>query len=245
MTHSPLPPTGSPLQDHPVTVITGASKGIGRFLVEHYLAHGHRVAGCSRQALPEEIPGYEHFSLDVADEQAVNAMMNQVRQKYGRLDHLINNAGIAATGHSLLTPAETVLRVYQTNVIGTFLFSREAAKLMKKSRSGRIVNFSSAAVPLKLAGEALYGSSKAAIVSLTEILARELAPFGITVNTVGPTPIQTDLIRAMPADKVQQVIDSQPIKRAGTFDDVANVIDFFLRPESDFITGQVIYLGGF
>ncbi len=228
-----------------VTLITGSRTGIGRFLVDHYLAQGHLVFGCSRNAFAGSLPGYEHFCLDVSDEAAVKSMMNAVRQKCGRLDNLINNAGIAATGHSLLIPAETLLRVYKTNVIGSLLFAREATKLMKKQRCGRIVNFSSSAVPLKLAGEAVYASSKAAVVTLTEILARELAPFGITVNTVGPTPVETDLIRVMPADKVQDVINLQPIKRPGTFADIANVIDFFIRPESDFITGQVIYLGGF
>lgn len=228
-----------------VTLITGTRAGIGRFLVDHYIQQGHLVFGCSRQAFPETLPGYEHFCLDVSDENAVKLMMNAVRQTCGRLDNLINNAGVAATGHFLLTPAETVMRVYKTNVLGSFLFTREAVKLMKKQQRGRIVNFSSSAVPLKLAGEAVYASSKAALVGLTEILARELAPFGITVNAVGPTPIETDLIRAMPQDKVQDVINRQPIRRRGTFADVANVLDFFLRPESDFVTGQVIYLGGF
>jgi 3-oxoacyl-[acyl-carrier protein] reductase len=233
------------LTEQAVTLITGTRTGIGRFLVDHYLGQRHRVFGCSRNAFAESPPGYEHFCLDVSDENAVKLMMNAVRQKCGRLDNLINNAGVAATAHFLLTPAETILRIYKTNVIGSFLVAREAAKLMKKQQHGRIVNFSSSAVPLKLAGEAVYASSKAALVTLTEIVARELAPFGITVNTVGPTPLQTDLIRAMPQDKVQDVIDRQPIRRPGTFADIANVIDFFLRPESDFITGQVIYLGGF
>lgn len=233
------------MSEQPVTLITGTRTGIGRYLVDHYLGKGHLVFGCSRNPLGEELPGYEHFCLDVSDESAIKNMLSAVRQKCGRLDHLINNAGIAATGHFLLTPAETLLRVYKTNVIGTFLFTREAAKLMKKSPHGRIVNFSSSAVPLKLAGESVYASSKAALVSLTEITARELAPYGITVNTVGPTPIETDLIRAMPQDKVQDVIARQPIRRLGTLADVTNVIDFFLRPESDFITGQTIYLGGF
>jgi 3-oxoacyl-[acyl-carrier protein] reductase len=233
------------LSPQPVTVITGTRTGIGRFLVDHYLSQGHLVFGCSRSAFPDTLPGYEHFCLDVSDESAVKLMMNAVRQKCGRLDNLINNAGIAATGHFLLTPAETLLRVYKTNVIGSFLFAREAAKLMKKQQRGRIVNFSSSAVPLKPTCESVYASSKAALVSLTEITARELAPMGITVNTVGPTPIETDLIRAMPQDKVQDVIARQPIRRLGTFQDVVNVIDFFLRPESDFITGQTIYLGGF
>jgi 3-oxoacyl-[acyl-carrier protein] reductase len=233
------------LTTSPVTLITGSRTGIGRFLVDHYLGQGHLVFGCSRNPFPDSLPNYEHFCLDVSDENAIKHMMASVRQKCGRLDNLINNAGIAATGHFMLTPAETLLRVYKTNVIGSFLFAREAAKLMKRGQHGRIVNFSSSAVPLKLAGESVYASSKAALVSLTEITARELAPFGITVNTIGPTPIETDLIRAMPQDKVQDVINRQPIPRLGTFQDVVNVIDFFLRSESGFVTGQVIYLGGF
>lgn len=233
------------MSSQPITIITGTRTGIGRFLVDHFLGQGHRVFGCSRNEFSGTLPGYTHFCLDVSDESAVKLMMNAVRQECGRLDNLINNAGIAATGHFLLTPAETLLRVYKTNVIGSFLFAREAAKLMKKAQHGRIINFSTSAVPLKLAGESVYASSKAALVALTEITARELASFGITVNAVGPTPIETDLIRAMPQDKVKDVIARQPIQRLGTFDDVVNVIDFFLRPESSFITGQVIYLGGF
>jgi len=227
-----------------VTLITGSRKGIGRYLLDHYTRQGHLVVGCSREPVPESIPGYQHFCLDVSDEIAVQNMMAAVRQKYGRLDHLINNAGIASVSHSLLASAETMLRLYKTNVMGSFLFCREGAKLMKKRHYGRIVNFSTVAVPLRLPGESVYASSKAAIVSLTEILARELGPLGITVNAVGPTPVHTDLIAAMPPDKVQEIIDRQSIRRPGTFGDIANVIDFFLRPESDFVTGQVLYLGG-
>lgn len=232
--------------DQPVTLITGSRKGIGRFLVEHYSSQGHVVIGCSRSAFPDSIPGYEHFRLDVSDEMAVKQMMAVVRQKHGRLDHLINNAGIASpTSHFMVTPAETAARVYFTNVMGTFLLCREGAKLMKKHQFGRIVNFSTVARPLKLAGEAIYASSKAAVESLTGILAGELGSFGITVNAVGPTPIHTDLIAAMPQDKVQDVVGRQPIPRPGTFADIANVTDFFLKPESSFVSGQIIYLGGF
>jgi 3-oxoacyl-[acyl-carrier protein] reductase len=232
------------LTEQAVTLITGSRKGIGRFLVDRYTQQGHLVVGCSRDPISESIPGYQHFCLDVSDEHAVKNMLAAVRQKYGRLDHLINNAGIASVGHSLLSSAETMMRLYQTNVMGSFLFCREGAKLMKKRQYGRIVNFSTVAVPLRLPGEAVYASSKAAVVSLTEILAKEFGPLGITVNAVGPTPVYTDLIAAMPADKVQEVIDRQSIPRPGTFSDIANVIDFFLRPESGFVTGQVLYLGG-
>ena len=134
--------------------------------------------------------------------------------------------------------------ILATNVVGTFLFCREAAKLMQPRRWGRIVNFTTVATPLKLEGEAVYAASKAAVHSLTEVLARELAPLGITVNSVGPTPIETDLIRSVPKDRMDRLIARQAIPRMGTFADVANVTDFFLRAESDFITGQNLYLGG-
>lgn len=228
----------------PITLITGARKGIGRHLAEHYVSLGHRVIGCSRQPAEFDLPNYEHVIGDVADEAAVVAICSHVRKQYGGLDHLVNNAGIASMNHSLLTPLATARRIVETNLIGTFLLSREAAKLMKGKKRGRIVNFSTVARPLKLDGEAIYASSKAAVESLTSIMARELAGYGITVNAVGPTPVDTDLTRAVPKDKMQALLDRQAIRRYGTFDDVANVVDFFLSERSGFITGQTVFLGG-
>jgi 3-oxoacyl-[acyl-carrier protein] reductase len=230
--------------DNPITLITGTRKGIGKFLAEHYVQQGHKVIGCSRQDPDWSLNGYTHYVLDIADEKAVKQLFTELRQQYGRLDHLINNAGIASMNHVLLTPGSTVQNILSTNVLGTFLCAREAAKLMKKHHYGRIVNFTTIAVPLKLAGEAAYVASKAAVLSLTEVLARELAEYGITVNAVGPVPIETDLIRAVPPDKIAKLLEKQAIHRFGTFADVANVIDFFLKTESSFITGQNLYLGG-
>ena len=228
----------------PVTFITGTRKGIGRYLAGHYAGLGHVVMGCSRSAPDWEMDGYEHFEADVADEKRVREIFSDIARKHGRLDNLINNAGIAAMNHSILTPLSTVEKILSTNVAGTFLFCREAAKLMRKNGYGRIVNFSSVAVPLKVEGEAVYAASKAAIVTLTQVLSRELGQWGITVNAVGPTPIDTDLVRHVPREKMERLLESQAIKRYGTFEDISNVIDFYLKKESAFITGQVLYLGG-
>ena len=124
------------------------------------------------------------------------------------------------------------------------MISREAAKLMMRRRFGRIVNVTSVAVPLRLEGESVYAASKSALVMYSKILAREVGPFGITVNVVGPSPIETDLIRNVPRDKIDRIVENQAIKRLGRFEDVANVVDFFVSEGSGYVTGQVVYLGG-
>ena len=225
-------------------LITGTRKGIGRYLVDYYLERGYRVVGCSRAAADFEIENYQHHELDVADEKAVAKMVRAVAKEHGGIDIALNNAGIASMNHFLLTPTRTVEQVFATNVFGTFNVCREVAKVMAKKKYGRIVNFATVAAPLKLEGEAAYAASKAAVANLTQVIAKELADFNITVNAVGPTPVATDLIRGVSDNKITDLINLQSVKRMGEYRDISNVVDFLIRPESDFVTGQVIYLGG-
>jgi 3-oxoacyl-[acyl-carrier protein] reductase len=230
--------------DRSVIVITGARKGVGRFLSEYYLLRGYVVIGCSREESDLQMRDYQHFCLDVSDEPSVKQMFHEVGRKFGRVDVLINNAGIGSMNHFLSTPLTTAQKLINTNFLGTFLFCREAAKLMMRNQSGRIVNFVTAARPLNLEGESVYAATKAAVESLTRILARELAHFKITVNAIGPTLLKTDLIRSVPQEKLDAIIARQAIQRYGEFRDISNVVDFFISPESDFVTGQTIFLGG-
>ncbi|MFA6756937.1 MAG: SDR family oxidoreductase [Sulfurospirillaceae bacterium] len=227
-----------------IIVITGTSRGIGKALAKHYLDKNNTVIGCSRGEASITHPNYKHFSLKVDDEGAVVSMIRQIRREFGRIDVLLNNAGIASMNHFLTTSTTTVSKIFDTNFLGTFIFSREVSKVMMKQKNGRIVNFTTVAKPLNLDGEAIYASSKAAIESLTKISAKELASFNITVNAIGPTPIKTDLIKAVPKEKMDDLLEKQAIKRFGEFEDIINVVDFFCKKESDFITAQVIYLGG-
>jgi len=226
-------------------LITGSRKGIGRFLAETFLQRGYVVFGCSRGESDLEHEFYHHYQCDVADETSVIKLIRSVGKSHGGIDALINNAGIASMNHILSTPASTAKKLMDTNFIGTVLCCREVAKLMmRKKNNGKMINFSTVASPLNLEGEAIYTSSKAAVQKFSQVAAKEFAPFGITVNCIGPTPIETDLIKAVPKNKIDLLLNSQAIKRLGTKDDVLNVIDFFLSDKSDFITGQTVYLGG-
>ena len=202
------------------------------------------VVGCSRDMPDWSIGNYEHVLADIAEESDVKRLLAHIQKQYRRLDVAINNAGIASMNHALLTPIATFDRIFAVNVRGTFLVCREAARVMRARRFGRIVNLTTIAAPLALEGESIYAASKAAVENLTRVLSGELASFGITVNAVGPSPIETDLIRGVPKAALQKLLDRLAIRRFGTFADVANVVDFFISPGSDYVTGQILYLGG-
>lgn len=230
--------------NHKNILITGNRKGIGLHLTKYYLDKGHNVFGCSRSETDFEHPNYAHKVCDVGDERMVKSTVLEMKKRFGTIDVLLNNAGIASLNHSLLTPGSTVEKVFKTNFYGSFYFSRECAKKMMLNKKGRIINFSTVAVPLDLEGEMIYASSKAAVEKMTRILAKELAEYNITVNAIGPTPVYTDLTKVVPKIKMKELIEKQPIKRFGEFNDIENVTDFFISDNSNFVTGQIIYLGG-
>lgn len=227
-----------------VVAVTGSRKGIGRFLAERNLARGDIVFGCSRKESDLAHERYRHIVADVGAAESVRMFFDQIRAAGNGLDVLINNAGIASMNHLLTTPPEASRRMLETNFLGSLYCMQEAARLMRKRPGGRIVSLVTVASPLALEGEAVYAASKAAVETLTRIAAKELAPFGVTVNALGPTPVDTDLVAAIPKHKLDELLARQAIKRMGTREDVDNAIEFFLRPESGFITGQVMYLGG-
>ena len=228
----------------PVALLTGASKGIGRDLTGHLLESGYDVVACSRNPPTSQCDGVAHHDTDVRDERQVKLLIRAIEKQHGRLDVLVHCAGVASMNHFLLTPSDSVEKMFSTNMIGTFTVIREAAKAMRHRKSGRIVSISSIAVPLRLPGHASYVASKSALEGLTRSLASELAAFGITINVVGATPVATDMIKGIPEATMEQLIDRLPMQKMGTFADIRNVVDFFLRPDSRSVSGQTIYLGG-
>lgn len=226
-----------------IVLVTGTSRGIGKDLAERFLAAGHIVYGCSRGKSSISNDRYTHLELDVCQEESVVKAVRSISRTHGKIDWLVNNAGLASMNHLLTTPVGSARSLLEVNCLGTFLFVREVAKVMSRTKFGRIINVSSVAVRFQIEGEAMYAASKAAVEAFSKIASRELAPFGITVNVIAPGPIRTDLIAGVPSAKIERIIDRQSIKRYCEFDDFFNTVEFFLSDKSSFITGQVITLG--
>jgi 3-oxoacyl-[acyl-carrier protein] reductase len=229
----------------PLILITGTRKGLGYYLANYYCERGFQVIGCSRQPAEIDYQNYQHFCVDIVDEMQVKKMFSWIRKTFGQLDILINNAAInPLISLSLMTPVEVVLKALNVNFVGTFLTSREAIKLMRKGSFGRIINFGSMAVKHEVEGEAIYTASKAAVSAYSRVLAKEIYSLGITCNVVSPSAIETDLMAAVDNDALKDVLKRNAVKNLGQMEDISNIIDWLIKPESSAITGQVIYQGG-
>jgi 3-oxoacyl-[acyl-carrier protein] reductase len=225
-------------------LITGSSRGIGRALAEHFLALGDAVIGCSRTVSDLLHPNYKHICADMTQPSEIGAMMSELKSQTKRLDVLINNAGAASMTPAALQPPDAARELVELNLNSVIHVTHDAIRLLKRSHNARIINLTTVAVPWRLEGEAVYSATKAAIEQWTRVLAKELGPMGITCNAIGPSPIETDLIRAVPTKKIEQLLRRQAIPRFGNMRDMSHLVDFLIHSDSDFITGQVIYLGG-
>jgi 3-oxoacyl-[acyl-carrier protein] reductase len=228
-----------------VILITGTSRGIGKHLAAYYSQKGFKVIGCSRSPVDYSFKDYQHFCLDVCDEDKVGQMFGEIRKTYNRLDVLINNAGAMTVNYAMLTPVESAQRIMNTNFIGTFLFCREAAKIMQRKQYGRIVNISTIAVPLSIVGNSIYSASKAAIEQFSKVLSKEVAPYGITVNTLALSFVKdSGMAKGIDEKAVREAMERTVLKSWLDTEDVVNAIDFFISPKSTMITNQTLYLGG-
>jgi len=212
--------------------------------VEHFLNQGYVVAGCSRGPAGLENENYHHTELDVACDKQVWEWVGGVARTHGRIEVAINNAAVLPPSMLALgTPTEVVESTIKTNFLGTYSVCREAAKAMLRRKTGRIINVSTIATGLHLEGASAYLASKAAVVEFSKVLAKELAPNGITANVLALSLFETDMIGNLPDDVIKRYEDSFAIKRWAKIEDVCNVLSFFASPESSYITGQVIHLG--
>ena len=230
----------------PVIVITGTSRGLGRSLAEYYLEKGFTIAGCSRGETTIAHSQYHHTSCDVADEASVVSWIRMVRKQLGGIDVLICNAGLVRSALFLsVTPGSVMESFLQTNIAGVFYAMREVSKVMVGKGSGRIIAISSTMVALHEEGTAVYSATKSAITEMTRVLAKELAPRGITCNVVAPGMMWTDSSKelAKSLEWKDYMLKRQTITRVLKDEEICNVTDFFISPLSSAVTGQVIYLG--
>lgn len=222
-------------------VVTGASRGLGRAIADRLVSAGENVLGLARNVDGLEFPSE---ACDVSDADSVKAIARKMLSGGLQLKGLINVAGIASMNLALMTPPNQTETVVHVNLLGTIFCSQTFAPLMIRRKHGRIINFSTIAVPLGLPGEAIYSASKAGVEAFSRSFAREVSDFGITVNCVAPGPVNTDLLRGVSDRQVTSIVDRQIIRRQATPNDVCDVVDLLLDDRAKLISGQVINVGG-
>ena len=232
-----------------VVFVTGAGQGMGRSVVERFAADGARVAAidinleaaqATASACGDNVIG---IACDVSSSQSVQDAMAEVEARFGRLDVVINNAGIGSVDAFLDTPDENWQRVIGVNLTGTFFCCREGARLMQKNGGGVIINVSSSAV-MSGEGPSHYCASKAGVMGLTRSMARELSGSGIRVNTLVPGPTNTPMMADIPDDWMAQMVNAIPLGRMCEPEEVARVASFLASDDASFITGQNIAVNG-
>ena len=235
-------------------VVTGGSRGIGRCIAETLASKGYQVylTYVSKPDLAAKVVegitraggSARAFKLDVADSEQVTAFFKDEIKDKVDLALLVNNAGITHDGFIIRMKDEEFDSVMHTNLRGAFICLREAAKIMARQRSGKIINITSVVGLMGNACQSNYSSAKAGIIGLTKSAAKELAPRGITVNAVAPGFIETDMTTALPEDVRKEYLSHIPLKRLGTPEDVAGAVVFLGSSEADYITGQIISVNG-
>jgi 3-oxoacyl-[acyl-carrier protein] reductase len=213
-------------------LITGGNKGIGKIIADHLSLNGARVIAPERAL------------MDVSNPRDILFFMNQLDEAKERVDILINNAAVLTSQYSTKMSWEDAKAMVDTDLLGAFVVAKETVKLMKRSEHGRIINISSMAVVLEPMGDSMYAACKAGLTTMSNIMAKEFAFMGITVNTLAISAIETDMLKQLNKEKIDKVVGSLPIPRYAKAEDITNVIDFFASERSEYITAQTIYLGG-
>jgi 3-oxoacyl-[acyl-carrier protein] reductase len=236
-----------------VALVTGAARGIGRAIAEHLAGRGAAVAcvdltaeGAEAGAAACRAKGVKAsvHAADVSDPAGCDAAVEACVKEHGRVDVLVNCAGITRDGLLMRMSDQDFQKVLAINLNGTFYMTRAVSRPMMKQRGGRIVNIASVIGITGNAGQANYAASKGGVIALTKSAAKELASRGINVNAVAPGYIATDMTAALPEEARQAMLGRIPLGRAGTAEDVAQAVGFLAGPASAYVTGQVLVVDG-
>lgn len=234
-------------------IVTGGGRGIGKAIAEALAKKGVNIAviGTNIEVAAQTSLGLQSIGVksiaiqaDVSISSDVKNMFDKTISEFGRVDIIVNNAGITRDSLIIRMKDEDWDRVINVNLKGTFLCCREAVKIMLKQKYGRIVNISSIVAFMGNIGQANYSASKAGISGLTKTIAKEYANRGITVNAVAPGFITTAMTESIPENIKNEMLKTIPMSRFGTTDDVANAVVFFASPDAGYITGQLLHVNG-
>ena len=222
-------------------IVTGASRGLGKAICARLLENGEEVLGIARNT-----SGIAHASAacDVTSSEAIRKISSSLRKSGRNVQALINVAGIASMNLAMTTPEKSAKKTIETNLLGVMNCCSAFAPLIIRNGGGGIINFTTIAVKLGLAGESAYVAAKAGIEGYSRVLARELSEFGITANCVAPGPIRTDLLQGVSESQISNLVAQQIFRREFTPAEVCDIVELLLDRRARYITGQVIHVGG-
>ena len=234
-----------------VVIVSGASKGLGQAIAADLLSAGHTVATYSRtrtpfiaETLASEPERFAWDGFDARDAAATRRFVLETERRFGRIDALVNNAGIAAEGVLPLVVETEVHDVIATNLEAAIFAAHACSRVMLRQGQGSIINISSIVGLRGYAGLSVYSATKAGLDGMTRALARELGPRGIRVNSIAPGYLETDLSATLSAPQRDQIVRRTPLGRLGTPADVTGLVRFLLSPEAAFLTGQILVVDG-
>lgn len=234
-------------------IVTGGSRGLGAGLVQAFLDAGDRVATCSRTSTeqvkawdsdPDTADRFMFVEADLSSRDAGTAFVDDVVERWGNPDVLVNNAGVARDGILAILSDDDIDTVLDLNLKGTFHVTKLVSRRMLSAGSGRIINISSIVGRSGYRGLSIYSATKAALDGFTRALARELGSKGITVNSVAPGYLRTEMSHGLDEAQLQQIVRRTPAGRLGEPEDVARAVQFLAAPENDYITGHVMVVDG-
>ncbi len=242
------------MEENKVALITGSSRGIGRAcaiclaqkgfdIIVNYNSNEEaanrtvaEIAALGRRAAA--------IRADTSDIKQVQDMFRAAHKEFGRLDVLVNNAGVVNDAYLLMLNCESLQKSLDINIKGYFNCAQQAALKMMKNKSGKIINISSVSSVHSLVGQSVYSATKGAVNSMTATLAKELAPYGIQVNAVAPGFVETEMIDAVPEDKLKEYLDVIPMKRFAKPEEIAETVSLLADGSLSYMTGQVLILDG-
>ncbi len=236
-----------------VAIVTGAARGIGKAIARKLADNGCHIVisdilADEAEATAKELAqaGVQTLAVktDISKKEDIDTLISKTVETFGTIDYLVNNAGITRDNLAIRMSEQEWDMVLDINLKGSFFCAQQVAKVMMKKRTGRIVNIASVSGILGTAGQANYASSKAGLIALTKVLARELGARNINVNAVAPGFILTEMTDTLAENVKEDYLSQIPLKRAGTPEDVADVVHFLVSPESAYVSGVVISVSG-